>query len=69
LIKQRLNASKTAYEFGTKRKDFDSMLTDETKKMFTGGTTPSGPAVGEIDNGYRFKGGDPSKAENWEKVE
>jgi hypothetical protein len=29
---------------------------------------PSGPAVGSIQNGYRFKGGDPSKSDNWEKV-
>lgn len=27
------------------------------------------PAVGAVVKGYRFKGGDPSKKENWEKVE
>lgn len=26
------------------------------------------PSVGDIKKGYRFKGGDPSKKENWEKV-
>lgn len=26
------------------------------------------PAVGEVRNGYQFKGGDPSKKENWEKI-
>lgn len=26
------------------------------------------PAVGETRSGYRFKGGDPSKKENWEKI-
>jgi hypothetical protein len=28
----------------------------------------SGPKVGAVEDGYRFKGGDPSKQENWEKV-
>ena len=27
----------------------------------------SGPKVGTVADGYRFKGGDPSKKENWEK--
>ena len=59
LIKQRLNASKTAYEFGTKRKDFDSMLTDETKKMFTGGQSTGYTMGQEITVGnkkYRVVG-------------
>jgi hypothetical protein len=28
----------------------------------------NGPAVGTIEGGYRFKGGDPAKQENWEQV-
>lgn len=27
-----------------------------------------GPTVGTVENGYRFKGGDPAKQENWEQV-
>src|SRR3990167_2553191 len=34
------------------------------------GATPpkAGPAVGSVNKGYRFKGGDPAKKENWEKI-
>lgn len=30
-------------------------------------TSQDGPKAGEVENGYRFKGGDPSKQSNWEK--
>lgn len=29
---------------------------------------PSGPQPGDVVKGYRFKGGDPSKKQNWEKM-
>jgi hypothetical protein len=31
------------------------------------GSPPPTPMKGMVRNGYRFKGGDPSKQENWEK--
>jgi hypothetical protein len=31
-------------------------------------SAPSGPQPGDVQEGYRFKGGDPSNASNWEKV-
>ena len=30
--------------------------------------TPKAPAVGAVQNGYKFKGGDPANQNNWEKV-
>ena len=31
-------------------------------------TIPALPRIGEVRKGYRFKGGDPRKSKNWEKV-
>lgn len=32
------------------------------------GAAPAAPAAGAVQNGYRFKGGDPAVAANWEKL-
>lgn len=44
-----------------------------TKTLYPAGTvprvgSPSAPAVGTIDSGYRFMGGDPSDQKNWQPV-
>lgn len=39
-----------------------------TVKPVGGQSTKPPPAAGAVQNGYRFKGGDPSKQSNWEKV-
>ena len=38
----------------------------EVPKM-AGGSAPKAPSVGAIVDGYRFKGGNPAEAKNWEK--
>jgi len=32
-------------------------------------SAPEAPAVGTVEKGYRFRGGDPAKAENWDEVQ
>lgn len=55
------------------RKMGTALLNNQTGEIVypTGGqpARPTAPKSGEVKNGYRFKGGDPSKAESWEKVQ
>lgn len=34
-----------------------------------GGNQPQAPRAGEVENGYRFKGGNPADPKNWERVQ
>lgn len=54
-------------------------VTDKRGNLLSGGTPDdlakrlagnqaAGPKVGEVRNGFKFKGGDPSKQASWEKV-
>ena len=45
---------------------YANQLTSEIPGKKGGGGT--GPKVGDIEDGFRFKGGDPSKKENWEQA-
>lgn len=68
------------YEAGTYgRKDFgEKYLTPAAQKALAAAQAPhqeapgsqaaGKPAKGAVQDGYRFKGGDPAKQENWEKV-
>jgi len=42
---------------------------EEFRSGTTGGGTLAPPKPGTVENGYRFKGGDPGKPESWEKVQ
>lgn len=72
LFSGRLSEAERTYERTTKRKDFRTQLLSPAAAEILNGRggkeAPSGPAAGSVQDGYKFKGGDPSKRENWEKV-
>ena len=71
LMGGQLKGLELQYKTSTHRDDFGGLLTPEAKDAM--GRTqamrgPAGPKVGEVMQGYRFKGGDPSVQSNWEPV-
>lgn len=76
LMAGQMKGLKQQYESTTYRKDFDRYLLPSTRKSLASVTgdvqptweKPNVPEAGTVKDGYRFKGGDPSKKENWEKV-
>lgn len=68
LLGGQLKSLNVQYETGTGRKDFSSKLTPAAKKELDKLQAPSAPVAGAVQDGYRFKGGNPADKNSWEKV-
>ena len=59
-------------ETENRMKGFQEQRAELTKSMRSSTTAPAAkpaaPTVGTVKDGYKFKGGDPADAKNWEKV-
>lgn len=73
LMAGQLKGLQTQYETSTGQPaaNFKKKLSPETQQQLDmdGGGSSSGPAVGTVEQGYKFNGGDPSDQTNWAKVQ
>ena len=54
-------------QWAERNKDY-SIWNEPSMKKWQNASAPSGPQPGFTKGGYRFKGGDPAKQENWERM-
>lgn len=68
IITRYMNNELTPNEMRTQLNDLNrqSILSPQLKQML--GEISGGPAIGTVQDGYRFKGGDPANRNNWEKM-
>lgn len=68
LMAGQLKGLKKQYEDTTGKKDFDKRVRPATRSALLGGEGPAHPSVGDVQDGYKFKGGNPGDPASWEKV-
>jgi hypothetical protein len=69
LMGGQLKGLKKQYEETTGKKNFDSRIRESTRKALLGDGVKAPPNVGDVQDGHRFKGGDPASPSSWEKVQ